>query len=57
VVVYQDFSVEKVGAGIGVERSWINDANRLAIDGGHIREAPKSVLPYILHQFLHKKCS
>ena len=48
-----NLSIEKVGAGIGIEPPGINHLNNTTIGGAHILLRPQSMLPHILHQFFH----
>ncbi len=47
------FCVEKVGTGISVEPSRIENSDAPSVNRGQIVLDPQSVLPYILHQALH----
>ncbi len=48
-----NFGVEKIGTGIGVKHSGVDNPDALAIDGCEPLRLPQAVLPHILHQFFH----
>ena len=49
------FGIEKVGTGIGVELSRVNDTHRTPVGGEEKFLRPQTMLPEVLHQPFHKE--
>ena len=54
IITDAELGVEEVRPGVGVQQSGVDDLHMAAVDSRHIGRKPQTVLPDILHQFLHR---